>query len=491
MVGVAGPGSGAGPIVTGMTVESAARVPPEPEPEPGPRRFLRPGLLVVTGSRVWVVDRVQPVALVVDAVEIGPVGLVGWPQAPPGPAPEQRVVLPAEDALWVQQHDGPVVRVEATGGVLGRYVSDTVLGASSAHGAWCAPEPRSQDIAATPDAPPSDYRTSTRLRLVRRDETTRTVHVDAPVSSLRGVHGDLFVEVETGAWTRTSLGTPTSWDLEPETTWLRLPAAADVPDRLGASTHGSSAPPPDDGPGWRYHHLPDPRDLMTEDDEEEVRPHARTTGLDWFVGADRAGTTRPDRLFAVAYAAGTSQERWRVALGDGSVAAVTATDDHVWVAVRRGPADSYRPSSPTAVVRVDARDGQVETVVEPDSVEIAAHGWPLGPPPVDAADYTAFWRRHLEGLDAYWTDEHGHVHPLTEGLSDARVDVVGAWPGTTLHVTFRWARRPGVRLRRVVALFDDLGRPEEPTYADIHMMEDLDTGRVPDAPLPGADHLDF
>ncbi|HEY0240633.1 MAG TPA: hypothetical protein VGC37_18535 [Friedmanniella sp.] len=432
-------------------------------------------------------------ALLLDASSGEQVALLEWSQAPAGSSPERRVVLAADVGLWVQQHGGPLVLVGEDGALHGRYVSDTVLGAVSAHGAWCAPEPRAQDIAATADAPPADYRTSTRLRLAGRDQVTRTVHVDAPVQSLRADGGDLYVEVETGAWTRRSLGTSTSWDLEVQTCWLRLRADQPVPDQLSIQAHGGGElPPPPESSSWRYRHLPDPRDL-TRGDEAAFGPHAQTSDLDWFIGADRDRSTRPDQLLAVAYETGAARERWRLAIGSGGAAAVAvaATDRHLWVAVQQPPNGSYRPSSPIGVVRLDAATGHLETVVDPSSVDITELGWPQGSPPVDAEDYTTFWRRQLSGLDAFWTDASGHVGPLTEGLSDTQVEVVGAWPDTTLHVTFSWTHRPGVRLRRIISLYDDLGRPEEPTYADIHIMEDLDTGRVPATPTPGTDLLDF
>lgn len=68
---------------------------------------------------------------------------------------------------------------------------------------------------------------------------------------------------------------------------------------------------------------------------------------------------------------------------------------------------------------------------------------------------------------------------------------MGSWPDTTLQITFAWTRRPGVRLRRVIPLYDELGRPEEPRYANVHLMEDLDTGNVAAAPFSGSDHLDM
>jgi hypothetical protein len=70
-------------------------------------------------------------------------------------------------------------------------------------------------------------------------------------------------------------------------------------------------------------------------------------------------------------------------------------------------------------------------------------------------------------------------------MTAARADVVGAWPETTLEITFDWAPLPGLRLRRRLPLFDELGRHTPPEYSDVHLMEDLATGTVP--PVPADD----
>ena len=57
----------------------------------------------------------------------------------------------------------------------------------------------------------------------------------------------------------------------------------------------------------------------------------------------------------------------------------------------------------------------------------------------------------------------------------------GGWPNMRLVITFRHARRPGLLLRRTLELFDEAGGPVSHTYADIHLMEDLDTGGIPPA----------
>jgi len=327
-----------------------------------------------------------------------------------------------------------------------------------------------------------------RLYLAREGHVTRTVNLDAPVSAVRSDDGALLVEVETGEWGTHHLGAST-WELVPRTTWLRLEADADVPDVIGTASHACTGPPviPSDL-GWRLGRLPR---TDGREDEDLGSPHARTASLHWFVGRDHWSDERSDPLTALALEPHGRVERRRLPLGEGHAKAVAATPTHLWVAVEQAADAPYSPSGPVDLLRIDAATGAVETVLAAGSVDITALAWPDGPPPVDADDHARFWQRRLEGLDACWTDETGSVGPLSTGLSDPRVEVVGTWPRTALHVTFRWAQRPGVRLRRVVALYDELGRAEEPEYADIHIMEDLDTGRVPSAAAPGAELLDF
>ena len=55
----------------------------------------------------------------------------------------------------------------------------------------------------------------------------------------------------------------------------------------------------------------------------------------------------------------------------------------------------------------------------------------------------------------------------------------GGLAGDAAEFTFDYAPRPGVRLRRTFALFDEVGAIADPEHADIGLMEDLDTGRTP------------
>jgi hypothetical protein len=449
------------------------------------------------GDRIWVVDQMQPVAVVLDSRTSAQVATVAWPELPPVAQdswPSGWQVRPASDGLWVQQAGGPLALVTEDGLRSGHLSGGRTLGAVSAHGSWCLPEPPVQDIAATEDTPPRGRDGFHQLFLAHPDRTTVTVLLDAPLHAACSQDGALYLKVETDRWSRRNLGTPDSWDLKPELSWLRLPADESPPDQLSLTTH-ASAPPRDaesaerDGGrrlGSRW--LP-----PADHDNPHWGPWATDpspNGVEWWAGWVGHGRNR--HVTVLAREAGTTIQRHQVDLGPGTAHAAIATAGWLWLALERPTRYvTYADPPPTALIRVRAADGAVETVLPADAVDVTAHCWPLPPEPVDTEDYTAFNRDRLTDLDHYWTHPDGHRAPLTDGLGDSRVDVVGTWPDTELHVTFAYAPRPGRRLRRIVPLFDELGRQASPESAAIHLMETLDTNDIPEDAAPGADYLDI
>lgn len=94
--------------------------------------------------------------------------------------------------------------------------------------------------------------------------------------------------------------------------------------------------------------------------------------------------------------------------------------------------------------------------------------------------------REFSHLDEYWHDEQGRKGPLSRGLRDPQVDVVGEWPDTRVEVTFRHPQFSQGRMRRTILVFDSAGRIAPNEYAAIHLMEDLDTAPMAE-PWLGAD----
>lgn len=80
--------------------------------------------------------------------------------------------------------------------------------------------------------------------------------------------------------------------------------------------------------------------------------------------------------------------------------------------------------------------------------------------------------------ERFWIADDGTTSPLAEGMRDTRVETDDAWPRTRLLVSFAHPAAQGSRVRRTLALFDRSGRPALDRYADIHLMEDVETGAV-------------
>lgn len=79
----------------------------------------------------------------------------------------------------------------------------------------------------------------------------------------------------------------------------------------------------------------------------------------------------------------------------------------------------------------------------------------------------------------FWHREDGTTSPLANGMRDAEVHVEHTWPDTRVVITFAFPYWTEGRLRRTVRIFDDAGRLTVNPYADIHLMEDLETGHLP------------
>jgi len=103
------------------------------------------------------------------------------------------------------------------------------------------------------------------------------------------------------------------------------------------------------------------------------------------------------------------------------------------------------------------------------SVDITDGCWPLEPRPADAGSYAEQVLATNAGLGP----------PMIPDLAGITAALVGEWPDTLLQWTFGLDRYPGLALRRRVPLFDELGRIDPPTYAAVHLMEDLATRPLP------------
>jgi hypothetical protein len=452
-------------------------------------RYLRPAILQVVANELWVVDVVQPVAAVVDPTSGSLLRVVSWPALPP--AAEHRwqgewLALSDGEALWVQAGSGAAARVLPDGEVVVATVHTTTdtqpfrLAAAGPRGAWLAPDPPPQHITRAADAPPPDHGWS-RVLLAAPDGSVRVVVVEHPVLDVVGTGSGTALAVDTGHGARRDLGAG-HWSWEPETAWLLVPDDEPVPERIAADTAPRMDPPTVPcsaiaGSGLFLWH-PDTLDDPEGRHEAPIEPAG---GLVWRAGWNARSGSFVRRSIATGEDPASGEVRHRVELGPGAVRSLAGTPDSLFVAAGRpDPAHGLHPSetAPGAVLAVDPADGRVRELLAADSVDVSAHLRPPGDPPADADSYVRYWAR-------YWGDVDGRVAPVTGRMRNGRVEVTGAWPETALEITFDWAPLPGWRLRRRLPLFDELGRPTPPEYSDVHLGEDLATGKIPPVP-PGA-----
>ncbi|MFD1722321.1 hypothetical protein [Amnibacterium endophyticum] len=167
---------------------------------------------------------------------------------------------------------------------------------------------------------------------------------------------------------------------------------------------------------------------------------------------------------------------------------------------------------PTRLRFLDHHPDGLGPAVEPRRCWWTPHAWGMPPAPartIDLADVPGSrWRRTtvltpaqiadaiaaargwFGDPNAYWRGEDGTEFPLASGVHDAEVHIEDEWPSTRVVITFRHHHWPEGRLRRSVRVFDDAGRLTSNPYADIHLMEDLDTAHLP-SPADARDgHLD-
>ncbi len=129
-----------------------------------------------------------------------------------------------------------------------------------------------------------------------------------------------------------------------------------------------------------------------------------------------------------------------------------------------------RPDATTEVFALNPDTADVSVLLGPGAVDITELGWPMVTQPVQADSYVAQVRDQWSRLS------FGEGRPF-----DEHATLLGQWPDTQLEWTFRWSTRPGLILRRRVALFDQLGRIDYPEDATMDLMETVDSGLIPPA----------
>lgn len=470
--------------------------------------MLRPDQVFVLPSGLWVLDALQPVAAVVDPDVGGLIKVVSWQELPAAPGTGHWPMVQVRSdgsCLWTQQDSsGPLVRVGLEGVSTAAWTGGLMLAACGPDVAWCASAPPDQELVIGPDPHPVRQLVGSRLLRVTADGVCTSVRTDASVRAVQADAQGLLVRVDEEGWTLRHLGGDT-YEVLRASRWLRLPCDAPLPEVLTVVEHGLAADfvpdgrvdgggsgpflwhedgpvPVDGGSEAEAHHLlgsvvpaPDPC----------LPPRLLVAlGLLWRFGRESGRFDLGGRrAIASAYTLqGEQVRRWD--LGSGTVPTVTPIGDRMCVAM--GPSSARSVTSG----RVVLLDPSVETVavvlLGEEGVDITEQCWPLPPRPLDADSYLAQTLADNSRLDTYWQaapDAGGdaQLRPLAAGLSGARTALVGDWPHTHLEWSFGFAPYPGLALRRRVPLFDELGRLDPPEYADINLMEDLDTRNLPPA----------
>lgn len=335
--------------------------------------------------------------------------------------------------------------------------------------------PPNQELLQGADAQPTpltDFGWSTLLR-VRADRQQDRVMINRPVRALHATVEAVIIEVDDDPSTLRHLGVDT-YEVLRTRRYLPVPWGADLPTQLtvtadtstGQRPTGIRRPPSDLAMSW-YEQTDEPRGQL----------HA--AGLQWRLGRtwqERDTEHRAPWLPVLATAHdedGNTVRRFDLGPGNVVTARAIAGDTAVGVAIARPG-----PGRPVELLSLSPTADTVTTLLGANAVDITGSCWPLVPRPGEADSYAMQVLTRNSSVERYWNDGD-KVKPLARGMSEVATRLTGPWPDTHLEWTFRWTQRPGLTLRRRVPLYDELGRPAPPEYADIHLMEDLETGAIP------------
>jgi hypothetical protein len=425
-------------------------------------RFLRPARIIRSAGATWLVDESWPVAARFAADE--PMTLVAWPwpQSEVGPEVDRAVV--ADGVGIVVGEGGHVVWVRLEGCTVARVDGHVTLAAADPDTVWFVD--RSHVDPGYPPAPPPMLSPG-RVVAVRRDGSSTQIETPAPINAVSIRDADVYVTMAEPPLAHP--GEHGSWKIEYPSAVLRV-----ARDSLLATALAGAVPATGDdlqtGP-WSHQSW-----VWLEDDPDTVlRYGVRAGGLVWWVGALRTADKIDRQVIAVGHDLDTGRPRVRVDLGRGLVGDARAVGDELWLTVARRRFLAVPRDRGVEVLTVSA-SGAVHTVHSPDAVDISRFAPPLRRPADDEIRTHIDEVRHkFDHLESFWRGSDGVTSPLSAGLADPSVCVEGEWPNASVVITMRHPRRPGLVLRRTLPLFDDAGSPVTYEYADVDLMEDLDT----------------
>ncbi|WP_375493484.1 hypothetical protein [uncultured Jatrophihabitans sp.] len=323
----------------------------------------------------------------------------------------------------------------------------------------------------------SDATPGGRLVVVTRDGRRTQIDTDLPV---RGVEVDGDDVVVIFAERPVAHERNHGWTMQYPTSTLRSTKAQILSGSLNGSSKKRLDTPdfdPDDtfdllGPEstarWAW---------LKTDPHVVLRHGVRAAEVIWWVGADSEGDSINRRVLVRGHDPASGQVVIALDAGLGLVGAVRAVGDELWIVVARQRLLRVPNSRGVEVIAV-SRNGSVRTVYAPDTIDVSTTQPKLGTRPSETQIQAAVAaiRSQFDHVESYWHDEDGNSYPLADGITEPNVDVRGEWPHTTVAVSLRHPSRPGLVLRRTFAVFNERGQAVEHEYADIYLMEDLDTG---------------
>lgn len=268
-------------------------------------------------------------------------------------------------------------------------------------------------------------------------------------------------------------------------------------DVLGPIPGSGGAAVPDDGSVWLLgfegeaydEPAPEVREVLVAEgrvgEALGVRPRRPVAVVDRFIvdlveleAADGSAADRDEGSAVVQFLPADGGEPWIAGPADVSHRSdsvlARASGGEVWLANHCGS---------TLLVAAPGRAG-----VRKLRISLDCRPWMPRPALPAGFDPDQFEQSQLGGLRGAflegWLTSEGGTRPFIDGVTFDVVELRGEFPDRDVVALFHAEDRPGTQFGRRWRLYDELGNPVDHKYADIHLMEDVESG---DGGLPPAD----
>jgi hypothetical protein len=204
-----------------------------------------------------------------------------------------------------------------------------------------------------------------------------------------------------------------------------------------------------------------------------VRPHRPVAVVGRFVvdlaepgNADDSEPDPPHGSAVIRFLPADGGEPWTAGGAElGHYALARAWGGEIWLA---------DPGASTLVAAAPGRSGVRELRISLD-----CRPWMLRPQLPAGLDPQQFERDQLDRLRGAflggWRTSQGGTRPFIAGVTFDVIELRGQFPEGVIVALFHAADRPGIQFGRRWRLYDELGNPVDHKYADIHLMEDVES----------------